>query len=304
MENPNENTNKAPDTMGGKRQSALAAAVLRATSREPATPAEEEHHQEPGEGAGTSPDDAAASLLGITDDSTTLPGSTGEGESDEPLEDVWQFGGTDYTAVQVEEALQQRETYQRFNQSVQPLMDTVTDYGNRFEQAQILATTECDNQIAELNKALASGQLNSQQYQQAHMQLRDAKARKTLLEKTAQEEAQLRSSAQHKIREHKARQSVTTLVKQGWKQEQIVATARIAQQVVGDKFGDVISPELLQVFRDAAEMRGIRDQTAKRLRDKSKTVLKTTKQAPARPAPANKKQPTSFGQKVWGDKYK
>ncbi|XUA17748.1 hypothetical protein ACQVA2_13800 [Citrobacter sp. OP27] len=305
MENQNEpqdtNTIPAQNPVGGNGRSALAQAVLRATKREPAAA---ENHEEPEEGTGASFDDTASSVLGITDDSATFPGSTGEGESDEPLEDVWQFGGSDYTAVQVEEALKERETYERYNQSVKPLMETLTDYGNRFEKASLIASTECDNVIAEMNKALASGKLNSQQYQHAHMQLRDAKARKTLLEQAAQEETALRASALKKVREQNARQSVTALVRQGWKPEEITAVANNAQQVIGDKFADILSPDLLQVFRDAAELRNIKEQTAKRLKTKGGNVLKTTKQAPQRPQTATKPQAQTFGQKVWGDRYK
>lgn len=302
MENTNEpqDQNKEKNAVGGNGRSALASAVLRATGKQPA----EESHAQPEISGEPSPEDAAASLLGISDDSAGIEGGAGEGESYEPVEDVWQFGGNDYTAVQVEEALNERENYQRFNQSVKPLMETVTNYGNQFEQASLLATTECDNQIAELTKAMNSNQLTPAQYQQAGMQLRDAKARKTLLEQAAKEETQLRASALGKIREHNARQSVTALIRKGWTQEQVMSAAKIAQRVVGEKFGDIISPDLLQVFRDAAELRGIKDSTAKRLREKQKTVLKTTKQATTRPAPVNKAQPQSFGQKVWGDKYR
>ncbi|MBF4180586.1 hypothetical protein [Lelliottia nimipressuralis] len=300
----NENTNTATNTekapaVGGVGRSALAQAVLRATNRQPA----EEANPLNEESGAASPDVTAASLLNLSDAGAEIEGDSQPGENESEV-DVWQFGGNEYTADQVEESLKERETYQRFNQSVQPLIDSINDYGQKAEQAALLATTECDKQIDELSKALASGRLTSQQYQQAHLQLREVKTRKKALESEAAEEQQLRSRALAQAQKQNAAQTVVALTKQGWNPADILAVGRIAEKTLGTRLADVMSPELMQVFKDAAETRAARENAHKRLKVKTDNALKTTKSQPQKAQPQQQKGALTFGQKVWGDRYK
>lgn len=112
----------------------------------------------------------------------------------------------------------------------------------------MLAVTECEKTIAELKRALASNTLDSRQYQQAHQQLTNAEARMVQLNEAARQEAELRAKTLNQTRQQNARQAVTTLTKQGWTREDILQTGSIAQQVIGDKLADVMSPELMQVL--------------------------------------------------------
>lgn len=298
----NENTNsqtteqqasKAP-VVGGKRQPSFAEAIFGVT----AEPKREEANQVPEEGAEPPSGGAADTLLGESSFSTEIEGDPQPAVSEEELteEEYYEFGNQKYTPAELEEVLRERETYQRYNQSVKPLADSVTEYSTQFERSRVLATTECEKTIAELKRAINSGQLDSRQYQAAHQQLMGAEARMIQLDQAAREESELRAKALTQVRQQNARQSVATLTKQGWTRDDILSVGGIAQQVIGDKLGDVMSPELMQVFRDAAELRRAKEGAAKRLQAKTKTALKTTKQAPQKQQP---QQPA--GNKSWGE---
>ncbi|EAM7070440.1 hypothetical protein R5D33_003271 [Salmonella enterica] len=123
MENQNEQTNTETKAtaVGGKREPSFAAAIFGAAKE----PAAEKGNKSPEEGAGAQPESAEIDLLAGADDSTTLARGAGDGEGESETVDVWQFNGVDYTADQVEEALRERESYQRHNQSVQPLAEAI-----------------------------------------------------------------------------------------------------------------------------------------------------------------------------------
>ena len=107
MENENINTeNKAP-SVGRNGRAGLAALLLKSQQR----PAEKEG--EPGNTtrAGESPGESAEISIGITDDSTTTPGSVKPGEEIDDVE-FYEFSGTKYTPEQVESALRELETNQ------------------------------------------------------------------------------------------------------------------------------------------------------------------------------------------------
>lgn len=284
--------NKAP-TVGGNGRSALAQAVLRATGREKEDP-------KPEASGGASSDDAAPELLNITDPGTQIEGDPEPGEGSV---EVWQFNNVEYTAEQVEESLREREMYQRYNQSVQPMISAIEKSDEETAYFKEMALTETDRVIAELKKAIASGHLDSRQELSARKQLDDAKKRQRELTTVAEQATAARAEAIRKVREHNAKQAVAALTKQGWKREEILAVGSLAQRVVGDKFGDVMSPELMQIFRDAAELRAAKESAAKRLKTKTTSVLKTTSQPPKNPAPKTVGKP-SFGALVWGDRYK
>lgn len=273
MENENTNTenqNKAP-SVGGVGRSALAQAVLRATGRQQA----EKDDQGKPEGDGKPSGESEEISIGITDDSTTAPGGTEPGEDDGAVE-VYEFSGTKYTPEQIETALRELEINQRYNQSVAPLADSVNEHGEKFERAMLLASTECDKEIEQLETALASGKLTSQQYQAAHMQLRDARGRKRELEAVANEEKNLRDNAINQTRKHNAKQTVAALTKSGWKREHILAVDALAKKVMpASAYADAISPAFMEIMRDALIYRAGREEAAKRLQKKTNNALKT-----------------------------
>lgn len=301
MENENintENQNKTP-AVGGVGRSALAQAVLRATGRQQA------EKGEPGipEGTGKPSGEPEEISIGIADYSTTTPGGVEPSEEVDEVE-FYEFSGTKYTPEQVETALRELENNQRYNQSVAPLADSVNEHGEKFERAMLLAATECDKEIDQLETALASGKLSSQQYQAAHMQLRDARGRKRELEAIANEEKTLRDNAINQTRKHNAKQTVAALTKSGWKREHILAVDALAKKVMpAGAYADAISPAFMEIMRDALIYRAGREEAAKKLQKKTNNALKTPRTQP-KAEQQQEKRSMSFGQKVWGDKYK
>lgn len=305
MENQNEqNTQTKPQTptVGGVGRSALASAVLGALGREPA----EKDNKGTEASAGTPPGGATVDILAGTDDSTTLEGGAGGGEIEPETVDVWEFNGVEYTADQVEESLRERESYQRYNQSVQPLVDAINQSEAATARYKAMAQTETEKQIEYLEAQIASGRLAPHDKAMAYDQLREAKKRQEILVEAAEKSAEYQRNSMDKIRRQRASQTVNTLTRQKWSADEIRAVAAGLERVVGDKIGDVISPELMQVFRDADELRRLRSDNAKRLGKKANetaSALKTPKQPLTKPAPKAQGS-KSFGAKVWGDKYK
>lgn len=304
MENQNEQNNtetKAP-AVGGVGRSALAAAVLRATGREP----EQKTDEGAEKSAGTPPDNAALDLLAGTDDSTALAGSAEPGEGEPETVDVWNFNGVDYTVEQVEESLREREVYQRYNQSVQPMADAIKQAEEATARYKDMALTETEKRIEQLQAAIKSGQLDPRQKAAAYDQLDEANQRHKYLTDAAEMSLKAQREAMDKVRRQRAAQTVTALTRQKWSAEEIKAIGANLEKVVGDKIGDVISPELMQVFRDSAELHRLRNDNAKRLGKKvneTSNALKATKKPLTKPV-QKEVEAKSFGQKVWGDRYK
>ena len=157
-----------------------------------------------------------------------------------------------------------------------PLADSVNEHGEKFERAMLLASTECDKEIEQLEARLASGKLTSQQYQAAHIQLRDARGRKRELEDIANAEKALRDNAINQTRKHNAKQTVMALTKAGWKREHIIAVDALAKKVMPETaYADAISPAFMEIMRDALIYRAGREEAAKKLQKKTTTALKT-----------------------------
>lgn len=304
MENQNEQTNtesKAP-ALGGDRRSTLAQAVLGAIGRKPA----EEEIKIPEASTGAQPENTEIDLLAGTNNSSTLEGGTGGGEVELEEVDVWQFGGIDYTADQVEAALREHDTYQRYNQSVEPLATAIQQSEAAISRFKEMALTETEQIIANLEHQIQSGQLDPRQKSVAYDRLGEANKRLKYLSEEADKSARVQREAKEKIQKQRASQTVSELTRQKWTAQEIKAVGASLEKIVGDKIGDVISPELMQVFRDAAELRHLRDTNAKRL---GKKVNETTNGLKATKQPLAKQEPKApaaktFGQKVWGDKYK
>ncbi|EHA2490226.1 hypothetical protein JKI59_001030 [Salmonella enterica] len=299
MENQNEQTNTETKTpaMGGKREPSFAQALFGAAKE----PAQEKGNKSPEKGAGAQPESAEIDLLAGTDNGTTLAGGAGAGEGEPETVDVWQFNGVDYTADQVEEALRERESYQRHNQSVQPLAEAIQRAEDDTARFKEMALTETEKRIAQLQKAIKSGQLDPRQKAAAYDQIEEALERQKVLNKAAEENAQARAAAMAKVREQRARQTVNAMAKQGWSREDILSIGANIQKVVGEGVGDVISPALMQVFKDAAELHRLRNEHGKRLAAKNVNALKMTRQAPQTKetkAPAKKEK--TFGSMIFG----
>lgn len=260
----------------------------------------ENSNKEPEASAEPSPDDAETGLLNITDAGTETTGGAGEGE-EHPELDVWQFGDQEYTAAQVEESLRERELYQKYNQSVQPLIQAIEQTNRDTSRFKEMALTETEKTIEYLQKRIKSGQLDDRQRAAAYDQLETAKDRKKILEQAAEQAEKSRNDALARVRDQNARQSVAALVKRGWSNEQIKGIAAVAQQVLGNKLADVLSPELMQVFRDAAELRATRENAAQRFKKKASDALKTTKQAPQKAVTTPVKRSKTFGSMIFGD---
>ncbi|ECK9679558.1 hypothetical protein FE770_00745 [Salmonella enterica subsp. enterica serovar Washington] len=296
MENQNEQsqqTETKETSVGGNGRSSFAEAIWGDEIKEGS-------NKEPETSATPSPEDAETGLLNIADAGTETTGGTGE--SEEPAElDVWQFGDQEYTAAQVEESLRDRELYQKYNQSVQPLIQAIEQTNRDTSRFKEMALTETEKTIEYLQKRIKSGQLDDRQRAAAYDQLETAKDRKRILEQAAEQADKSRNDALARVRDQNARQSVAALVKRGWSNEQIKGVAAVAQQVLGNKLVDVLSPELMQVFHDAAELRATRESAAQRFKKKANDALKTTKQAPQKTVTTPAKRSKTFGSMIFGD---
>ncbi|EBV5232297.1 hypothetical protein DO726_08070 [Salmonella enterica subsp. enterica serovar Telelkebir] len=296
MENQNEQSQQTETkeaSVGGNGRSSFAEAIW-------GDEIKESGNKEPETSAAPSPDDAETGLLNIADAGTETAGCTGE--SEEPAElDVWQFGDQEYTAAQVEESLRDRELYQKYNQSVQPLIQAIEQTNRDTSRFKEMALTETEKTIEYLQKRIKSGQLDDRQRAAAYDQLETAKDRRRILEQAAEQAEKSRNDALSRVRDQNARQSVAALVKRGWSNEQIKGVAAVAQQVLGNKLADVLSPELMQIFRDAAELRATRESAAQRFKKKANDALKTTKQAPQKTVTTPAKRSKTFGSMIFGD---
>lgn len=250
---------------------------------EPAQPEPEATATDPGE---TSPGDA---------------GGAGEGES------VYQFDGNEYTAEQVAAALKHQTTNEAFSQSIAPLVDNIKQFSEQAQRFQAMAVTETDRQIDELTRALASGQLNAQDYQLAHQQLTQAQTRKGMLEQAAQQTEQKRQQALANARRQNAANVATQLVKKGWTTQNMQQAQAVVQGVMTmDQFADVVNPAFMEILRDAYTYRAQREQAASKLQSQTKKAVKTGKGAtPANPPKVKesaKAGSAEWMQSLWGAK--
>lgn len=257
-------------------------------------PAEEtEIHESPEDGTGTPPDEPAPADEPTSDDEHTDEGDSEQGEQLE----VWEFNGNEYNADQVSDALKHKETFERFNTSISPLIDNIKNFGQVAERLQVMAATETEKQITELKQRLGSG-LDSREYQQTHQMLQAAEMRMNMLTEAAGQEMRQRQQALQTARAHNARQVATNLVKAGWTKDQMNEAQAIAQGVMKpEQFADLVSPEFMAVLRDAAELRANKASAAARLQDKVTRAVRVNNGKPN--APGNTSTKAEVGSPEW-----
>lgn len=237
----------------------------------------------------------------LTEPEIATDAITDDGEQDagnlEP-DEVWQIDGAEYTQEQVSEALKHRQTFERFNQSITPLIDNIKAFGEVAQRIKVIGITETENQITELNRALASGRLNAQEYQEAHQMLTKALGRKETLEAAAKQEEARRQEALKQAHTHNARLVATELVKKGWSKENIAQVQQLAQQNMRpEQFQEALSVGFMEILRDAFELRAQKEAAAAKLRGKAQKVLKVGGK-PAQAAPAKVKK-SKAGDSDW-----
>ncbi|GDX06349.1 hypothetical protein [Buttiauxella sp. A111] len=241
-------------------------------------------------------DDASQSDLSPGDES-----SAGNGES------IYQFDGAEYTAEQVTAALKHHNTNEAFSQSIAPLVDNIKQFHDQAARFQAMAVTETDKQIEELQRALASGQLNAQDYQLAHQSLQQAQTRKGMLEAAAQQTEAKRQQALSNARRQNAANVATQLVKRGWTADNMKQAQGIVQGVMNmDQFADVVSPAFMEILKDAYAYRSQRETAAAKLQQQTKKVIKTGKGTTAATPPKVKETAqagsSEWMQSLWGGK--
>lgn len=237
------------------------------------------------------------------DDSTTTEGGAGDGETEgeEVTEapEVWEYDGKEYTVDQVGEAIKDREIFQRFNESITPLVEGVRQYGETAKNLQIAAQTETEKAIKELTTRLNSGKLDSREYQQTHQLLVQAKARMDVLESAVQQEKKQREQTLNAARMQNARQVATNLVRAGWTKEQLVEAEQIARGVfTPELYADAFSSALMELIRDAAAHRKTQSAAEAKLREMGKKAVQVKQKTPGKKL--EKKQDKSLGSLVWG----
>lgn len=283
--------NKSTDVSGNASGFDIGAAFFGTTAEEPAGKGEEISEEISGGASHEVADDAGEHEPGDGE------GASGADEQEQAVE-VWQFNDQDYTADQVSDALKHRETFERFNQSITPLIDNIKAFGQTAERLQIMGVTETEKQIDELKRSLASGRLNSREYQEAHQMLTHAETRKATLEQAANQELQQRQQALQTARTHNAKQVATNLVKSGWTKQQMNQAQSLAQQCMNaEQFADSVSVGLMEILRDAFELRSQKSQAAARLQDKARKAVKVGSSTTT--ATTTKKKTVKAGDPDW-----
>jgi hypothetical protein len=255
-------------------------------------------HESAESGAESSPEitegAAADPAAGSGAENAGDPESETSGDSGE----IWQFDGTDYTAEQVSDALKQRGMYERFNQTITPLIQNVNSYEEVARRLSVMAQTEAEKEIAELQRALSSGKLESREYQQAHVQLTRAQQRLEILNNAAEQESAQRQKTLTEARTHNARQIGVGLIKSGWTMNQINTAQALAQEfMTPEQFADSLSTGLMEVLKDAAELRQMKEKSAAELRSKATKAVKVNNGG--KPAPARAVKGSGMGSSDW-----
>lgn len=261
-------------------------------------------HESAESGDGAPPESAEGTADNQPDDSAENAGDSGDSESADGG-DVWQFDGTDYSAEQIADALKQRGMYERFNQTITPLIQSVQTYEETARRLGVMAQTEAEKEIAELQRALASGKLDSRDYQQAHIQLTRAQQRLEILQSAAEQESRQRQQTLSEARTHNARQVGVSLIKSGWTMAQINDVQQLAQEfMTAEQFADSLSAGLMDVLRDALELRRMKTKAADELRGKAKKAVKVNNTARTAPTKAPKQNgmgsPDWISKNFWG----
>lgn len=260
-------------------------------------------HESPESGNGAPPESGEGTADDLPDVSTDPAGDSGNGESGGGEEsEVWQFDGAEYTQEQVADALKQRGMYERFNQTITPLIASVQSYEETARRLGVMAQTEAEKEIAELQRELASGKLDSRDYQQAHMQLTRAQQRLDILRTAADQESKQRQQTLNEARTHNARQVGVGLIKSGWTMNQINDVQGLAQEfMTPDQFADSLSAGLMEVLKDALELRRMKTKAADELRGKAKKAVKVDSAPKATPTKAPKG--SGVGSSEWIGKH-
>lgn len=220
----------------------------------------------------------------------------------------WKLGDVEYSEEQVNNALTHSATFERFNQSIAPLVQNIKGFGDQAARFQAMAVTECDNQIAELTKELQSGRLDAQQYQLAHQALTSAELRKASLIAAGDQVTQQRQQALQNTRRHNLGQVATNLARAGWSLDKMKNAQGLAMSagMSFDSFADVANPALMEIFHDAYEYRAQREAAAQRLKKEGKKVVRAHAAAPAAVQPATKKGTMGdsdwMSKNIWGGK--
>lgn len=219
----------------------------------------------------------------------------------------WTFNGATYDETQVSDALKHRETYERFNQSITPLIENIKAFGQVAERQQVMAKTETENQITELRQRLQTPGLSAADYQQTHQALQSAEWRMNVLDQAAANETQKRNEALVNARRHNATQVAATLARSGWNGEQMTQAQSILQGVMKpDQFADVVSVGFMEILRDAYAFRAGREKTAAALKDKARKAVKVSATNGGTPPPQTKTvaagSPEWMNAVVWGKK--
>lgn len=225
------------------------------------------------------------------DDGEGDAGGTGKregegGDDDNAGGDIFcSFDGQDYTEDQVTSALKNHGIFEKFAESVKPLVADITSYGEIAESLKVAATTETDRMIAELTDALNSGKLDSQTHQQCYTQLLQMKERKRVLDAAVEQEQTQRKQAVQQVRVQNARRVGVDLLRAGWTQAQMMEVEEFSKGVfTAEAYADNLSVELMELLRDAMAHRKTRADTEKKLQAMGKKAVKVNNNKPAKPA--------------------
>ncbi|MBV8042372.1 hypothetical protein [Pluralibacter sp.] len=244
----------------------------------------------------------------ITDDATIVAPVDGDPAAPITAGTFWKLGETEYNEEQVNNALKHADTFERFNQSIAPLVQNIKGFGDQAARFQAMAVTECDNQIKELTTELQSGRLDAQQYQLAHQALTSAELRKASLIAAGNQVAQQRQQALQNTRHHNLSQVATNLARAGWSMDKMknAQGLAISAGLSFDSFADVANPALMEIFHDAFEYRAQREAAAQRLKKEGRKVVRThTKTTTAAPETKKKGEMGDadwISKNIWGAK--
>lgn len=300
---PGANSSEGNSNATAHGQADLASLLFGGGAQEGEDASSEGGEQDPEGGAGA-PGEGGVPEGGADDDDADGSGEDegnaggGEGEGDNTDGEgsgggtvFCTFDGQDYTEEQVTTALKDSDIFRRFGESVKPVIADITSYGQVAESLKVAATTETDKMITELTGLLNSGKLDSQQHQQAYVQLMQAQERKRVLDQAVESEQAQRKQAIQQLRTQNARKVGVDLLRAGWTQAQLGEVEEFSKTVfTAEAFADALSPELMGMLRDAMAFRKSQAETEKKLRAMGKKAVKVNNNKPAKPAAAQQEK--------------
>lgn len=226
----------------------------------------------------------------------------GAGASEE-----WEVDGKTYSNEQIAEMVRNGETYKKFNDSMTPLIDRITEYGESVQRYRAIAVTECEKQVKQITEELKRGDIDSREYRSKREYLDKVQRRIGELNDEAEKEKQQRQAAITEARKTNARKVLAMLTQKGWSRQDVQGVFQGVNGVIAEEtLLSAMTPEFMELLRDGLTLRAQQSAAAERVkRDIKKNTIKTPVQRPSGDVRAAKPKPGSeewIRENIWGGK--